>query len=240
MAAAQRSYPLALRWRKSGMISLEAVPSWLRNFAPMSRKWTCSPSAASLNRAVASATWLRSGPMVFHRAGRCRGGGFWRRDFFAQGGDDGLDAIGGLLRVGRVVADVVGPDHDDDDFGGEADQFAVGEPPEDVFGAVAAEPEVGGLERGEVFFPGGLAFPPLSDGIAEEGEVHASGLGDVRRSWRGVRPTIPRHRGEPAWWPHGWASQQTRMRRAGRSRPGATVISWDEGTRGCLRAKDKE
>jgi hypothetical protein len=76
---------------------------------------------------------------------------------------------------------VVGADHDDGDLGGEALELAVAEAPDHVFGPVAADAEVGGLEGREVLVPHGLsaASPAVGDGVAREEEVDAAGPGDL-------------------------------------------------------------
>ena len=74
--------------------------------------------------------------------------------------DDRLHAGRGLGGVGRAVADVVRSNHDDDDLRRQADQFPVSQAPEDVFGAIAAEPEVRGLERCEMLFQAGCPSHP--------------------------------------------------------------------------------
>ena len=92
--------------------------------------------------------------------------GFWLLQFL----DDGLDAAGDLL--GGMAARVVGADHDDRRLGLEVVQFmAFGNAPENVAGLVAADAEVHRFEGAEVFLPGFLAFPAVSDGIAQEDDV---------------------------------------------------------------------
>src|SRR5206468_1158135 len=63
---------------------------------------------------------------------------------------DGLDDPGVRPRDGggRVGLDVVGAEQEHDDLGGDAVELAVGDAPEDVLGAVAADAEVGGGECG--------------------------------------------------------------------------------------------
>lgn len=56
--------------------------------------------------------------------------------------DDGFDACGGVFGVGVVLPEVVGADHDDEEFGLVAFEVAVGESPECVLGLVAADSHV--------------------------------------------------------------------------------------------------
>src|SRR5947209_6070210 len=86
----------------------------------------------------------------------------------------GLHGVGHLLR--RVGAEVVGADHQDGDLGLDPVELAVGDPPEDVLGAVAPDAEVGRVARGVVALPDldravallVLARPALRDRVAEE------------------------------------------------------------------------
>ena len=84
--------------------------------------------------------------------------------------DDGLDPLGDL---GLVVAAEVAPSHLEDDHPGlDPVQLAVVEPPEDVLGLVAADPEVRGLAGGVVLRPCRRRPQPAGgDRVAEEQEV---------------------------------------------------------------------
>lgn len=95
--------------------------------------------------------------------------------------DDGLTAVDGFCGVATAVADVVGADEDHDDFGVEAHDFAVFEPPEDVLGAVAAESEVACFQVSEVCVPRRLAaaFPALGDGVAKEDDIDSALFGEL-------------------------------------------------------------
>ena len=72
-------------------------------------------------------------------------------ELLAERLDDGGHAVGD--RLGGVRAGVVGADHQDDDLGVDPLDLAVLEPPEDVLGPVAADPEVGRLARGVEALP---------------------------------------------------------------------------------------
>ncbi len=75
----------------------------------------------------------------------------------------------------RVASGVIGADHEHDGFGAYPIQFAVGDSPEDVLGAIAADAEVGWLPSGEVFVPYFfLRVPSGGDGVPEEEKL---GLG---------------------------------------------------------------
>ena len=74
------------------------------------------------------------------------------------------------------MAHVVGADHDDDDFGSESDELAMGEAPEDMLRAVTAESEISRFEWSKVLLPSRLPFPPLGDGIAQKGKIDPAGL----------------------------------------------------------------
>ena len=91
--------------------------------------------------------------------------------------DNEFDGIGDGL--GLVAVAVVGPDHQDHDFGLDAVEFAVFDSPQDVLGAVATDPEVGGMTRFIGFVPNVFSFcaPTVSDGIAHEQEVDSAVLG---------------------------------------------------------------
>ncbi len=95
--------------------------------------------------------------------------------------EDGFDAGGGVggWFSGFAVTGVVGADHEDDEFGFEAVEVAVVETPEDVFGAVAADAEVGGFVIGPCIPCGfACAIPALGDGVAEEDELGFAFFGD--------------------------------------------------------------
>ena len=105
--------------------------------------------------------------------------GVW--EFGVELVEDGFDACGGVggWFFGFAVTGVIGADHEDDEFGFEAVEVAVVETPEDVFGAVAADAEVGGFVVGPCFPCGfACAVPALGDGVAEEDELGFAFLGD--------------------------------------------------------------
>src|SRR5262249_32812775 len=84
--------------------------------------------------------------------------------------DDGFDAVGDL--PGRMTRDIIRADHDDRRFGIEVVEFvAVGDPPKDVAGLIAADAEVHRLEGAEILLPSVLTFPRVRDRIAEEDDV---------------------------------------------------------------------
>src|SRR5262249_50883325 len=88
---------------------------------------------------------------------------------------------------GGVAAEIIGADHEHDDLGLDALQLAVLEPPQDVLSAIAADAEVGRLERdgllledlaaGALAVP--LATPGIGDRIAQKEHVDATALGDL-------------------------------------------------------------
>jgi hypothetical protein len=92
--------------------------------------------------------------------------------------DDGFDAGGGF--GGGVAADVVGADHQDDDFGVDVVEFAMGEAVEDVLGFVATDAEVGGFEGSEFIDPDDFAFvvEVIGDGVAFEVDVDIALFGE--------------------------------------------------------------
>ena len=99
--------------------------------------------------------------------------------------DEGV-AFGNLFVGGGV--DVVGAEHEDDDFGFEALEFPILHAPEDALGGVAADAEVGGFEGFEVFVPDGAADggPVVSDGVADEEGYRCC----LRRGGRGYRKSL--------------------------------------------------
>ena len=83
-------------------------------------------------------------------------------------------------------------------------QLAILQPPQDVLGAVAADAEVGGLERHELFLEDhgavgprvvALAAPGIRDRIAEEQHVDAAAFGHLDELVVPLHPVaLPRHR----------------------------------------------
>lgn len=105
------------------------------------------------------------------------------RFLLAQRGDDGRDAVGDLL--GAVAAHVVGADHQHGRLRRDAFQFlALGDAPKDVLRAIAADAEIGGLQRIEAFLPHvfAAAFPSLRDRVAQEQHLDIALLGTVEKA----------------------------------------------------------
>ena len=97
---------------------------------------------------------------------------------FLEGFEDFLYAFCG---VSGFVAPVVGADHEDDELGVHLSaEIAAFDAPEDVFGFVAGDAEIDGVERGEMRFPADAAgdFPVVRDGVAEEDDFGVALLGD--------------------------------------------------------------
>src|SRR5262249_4672904 len=81
--------------------------------------------------------------------------------------DDRLDASGDLL--GRKGAHVVGADHNDRHLGLEVLQLlAIGDPPKNVTGLIAANAQVYRLEGPAMLLPSILTFPAVRYRIAQE------------------------------------------------------------------------
>ncbi len=97
--------------------------------------------------------------------------------FGAHFSNDLLHAFGNLIR--RIVFAVVGADHEDDDLGVDAVNFAVLDAPDDMLGAISADTEIGSVAIGVEFIPNAFAAiaPEIGDGIAHEQEINSSGFG---------------------------------------------------------------
>ena len=100
-----------------------------------------------------------------------------------ESGDHGLDALGnsgGLGIIARMVAEVVGAPHEDDDFGVYAIEFAVIETPEDVLQRIASPAEVGGVPAVKGVFPVDEEFrvvrrsPAPGDGVTHKVKINAA------------------------------------------------------------------
>ena len=87
-------------------------------------------------------------------------------------GGAGVDLPAMLGHGAAFVSGVVGPDQEHGQLRLQPIVIAVLETPEDVFGAIAADPEICGLEWRPVFLPDRLTFaaPALGDGVPEEDE----------------------------------------------------------------------
>ncbi len=107
---------------------------------------------------------------------------------------DRRDALGDLRS--RVGTGVVGADHQHDRLGLDAVEVAVLHAPEDMLRAVAADAEVGGLQRRVAFGPDGFAraAPALGDGIAKENDIDVTLLGARVETLVLDHPVVARHR----------------------------------------------
>ena len=104
--------------------------------------------------------------------------------FFTDGFDDHGDALGDGL--GAVLARVVGADHENDGLGLDAIEFAVGDAPQHVLGAVAANAEVHWLVGTKGLLPDlFLAAPAGGDGVTQEDEFSLALLGGFDESLMG-------------------------------------------------------
>ena len=89
-------------------------------------------------------------------------------------GNEVLDTFRDL--PGRISLNVIGADHQDDEFGIEAIDLAVLETPEGVFDPICANADIEGMAVGVIFFPDveADAFPMISNGVAIEEEINAA------------------------------------------------------------------